>query len=123
MSESTLNIVVDFSDKSATFTGTPAVGETVLLHITNVPSDVTSSELVFVITDYGDNRLAVCETFTGISETFEGEINLNTVQLLKEFKGLSTRVKKKYPCALWRNSTYNDLIFNDKVSILSNPVS
>lgn len=121
MSESTLNIVVDFSDKSATFTGTPAVGETVLLHITNVPSDVTSSELVFVITDYGDNRLAVCETFTGISETFEGEINLNTVQLLKEFKGLSTRVKKKYPCALWRNSTYNDLIFNDKVSILSNP--
>lgn len=121
MSDSTVSIVANPILKTAIVTGSPAVGELISITVSGVPTDVLVSELTLLITNYDAKQYAICEDLTGSSGTFSGTINLNTIQLLGDFKGIATISSIPYAIALWRNSGYDDLIFNATIKIQANP--
>jgi len=117
-------IDIDLDEKEADVTGTPGLRETIDVRLTNTLTYASEDMRFYIIgkTNAVNLIVAQCTNFTDQTGYFDGELNLNTIQLTNQFANMQDQGERSFTMILV-DVTANDTLVNDIIDIQNNPYS
>lgn len=111
-------ITIDLTAKTKTLSGRIAYREMVVAILVNT-GDAAPSDLLLRIMR-GSTEMARCADFVAVSGGFEGQVDMDTANLLALFTGQAHQCQKRLNLQLW-DMEYRRLLINDSLDVMNNP--
>jgi hypothetical protein len=119
---SVVTITVDLDKKTVSKSGVMCIREKVSVVISGASAADVTGIVLRVIEPCGFTEMAKCDSFTPSGATFVGTLDLSGDDLAGEFSDDTADKTRVFMIQVW-NTVDEDLIINDRILIMNNPLT